>query len=206
MMKVVLFGGAAVLALAVPAIAQLARPEPAAQTRAQAESKVREHFTRFDTNGDAVVTRDELDAFAGAARDKAMDDRFASMDSDKNGSISRTEFDAGHGQSRGRMMRHGDMAMAPVPPAPPEPGLAPPTPPKPPRFERRMRMMSGPGGGMMTLADANRDGRITLKEATEAALARFDKADANHDGTLTTDERRAAREAMRDARRSGRGG
>ncbi len=206
MMKVVLFGGAAVLALAVPAIAQLARPEPAAQTRVEAKSKVREHFTRFDTNGDAVVTREELAAFAGAVREKAMDDRFASLDADKNGSISRAEFDAGHDQSRGRMMWHRDMAMAPVPPAPPEPGLAPPTPPKPPRLERRMRMMSGPGGGMMTLADANRDGRITLKEATDAALARFDKADANHDGTLTTDERRAAREAKRDARRAGRSG
>lgn len=202
MNKLALFGGAAAFALAAPVIAQMAHSDPAPQTRAQAEAKVREHFTRLDSNGDAVVTRDELTAFADAARDKAMDARFAQMDADKNGSISRAEFDAGHAERRGMIMRRNEMAMAPVPPAPPQAGVMPPMPPKPPRMGRHMRMMAGPGGGLMMFADGDRDGRITLKEATDAALARFDKADADHNGTLTVEERRAAREAMREIRRA----
>lgn len=56
-------------------------------------------------------------------------------------------------------------------------------------------------GGMMmgrdlfTKADANKDGKVTLSEATGKALEMFDRADANKDGTVTPEERRAARKS-----------
>ena len=53
--------------------------------------------------------------------------------------------------------------------------------------------MSGFGGRMFDLADANHDGRVTLPEATDAALRHFDTADVNRDGQLTPDERARCR-------------
>ena len=58
-------------------------------------------------------------------------------------------------------------------------------------------MHAGMGGRMFGMADSNKDGQITLAEATAAATAHFDRADANHDGILTPDEMRAAHQAMR---------
>ena len=49
--------------------------------------------------------------------------------------------------------------------------------------------MGGFGGHLFDMADANKDGRVSLAEAQAAALAHFDSADANHDGKITPDER-----------------
>jgi hypothetical protein len=49
---------------------------------------------------------------------------------------------------------------------------------------------------MFEMADANRDGRVSLAEAQSAALAHFDKADLNHDGKITPDERHQVRETI----------
>jgi hypothetical protein len=62
--------------------------------------------------------------------------------------------------------------------------------------------MAGFGGHMFEMADANKDGRVTLQEAQAAALRHFDMADANRDGQVTPDERRQARERMRAQHRS----
>jgi hypothetical protein len=69
---------------------------------------------------------------------------------------------------------------------------------------RDMKKMHGDQGGMrrmesrmFTMADTNKDGVVTQAEATQAALARFDKVDANKDGTISDTERMAARETMR---------
>jgi hypothetical protein len=51
------------------------------------------------------------------------------------------------------------------------------------------------------MADANHDGRVSLQEATAAALQHFDRADLNHDGKLTPEERRQAHQLMRGERR-----
>ena len=47
------------------------------------------------------------------------------------------------------------------------------------------------------MADANHDGRVSLQEATNAALQHFDRADLNHDGKLTPEERQQAHQLMR---------
>ena len=68
---------------------------------------------------------------------------------------------------------------------------------------KMMRMEHGGMGGMearmFTMADANKDGKVTEAEATAAALARFDRVDTNKDGTISDAERQAAREKMRAA-------
>ncbi|MEO5578746.1 MAG: calcium-binding protein, partial [Sphingomicrobium sp.] len=52
------------------------------------------------------------------------------------------------------------------------------------------------GGGMLKTADVNKDGRVSLQEATATALQHFDRTDVNRDGKLTPDEMRAARQMM----------
>jgi hypothetical protein len=56
---------------------------------------------------------------------------------------------------------------------------------------------------MFEMADANRDGRVTLQEATNAALRHFDTADVNRDGRLTPEERMQMHQRMRAERRRG---
>jgi Ca2+-binding EF-hand superfamily protein len=52
-------------------------------------------------------------------------------------------------------------------------------------------------------ADINKDGKVSLDEAQNAALKQFDAADLNHDGVLTPDERRQASKAERAKKRTG---
>ncbi|GLT02127.1 hypothetical protein GCM10007897_35310 [Sphingobium jiangsuense] len=181
MKKSLLIAGAAILAVAAPAIAaSQATPRPAAPagkdiTRAEAEAKVKEYFALFDANKDGAVTKEEITARRDAARTKWRAERFNALDKDGNGAISRAEFDAAHQGRAGRAdgKRGG-------------PG--------------HHRMGGGMKGGGMSIAkaDANKDGRITLAEATSAALAHFDKMDANKDGTVTVQERRDAMKQMRE--------
>ena len=63
--------------------------------------------------------------------------------------------------------------------------------------------MGGMGGHMFEMADANRDGRVTLQEATNAALRHFDTADVNRDGQLTPEERMQMHQRMRAERKPG---
>jgi Ca2+-binding EF-hand superfamily protein len=131
-------------------------------------------FDRLDANHDGVVTKAEADAaFAARAasnsgRPAPAWDRFAArFDTNHDGVISRAEFDAARAQGDQRMADKGE-----------RPG--------------GMRHMAGFSGRMFDMADANHDGKVTLQEATQAALQHFDAADTNHDGILTPDEMRAA--------------
>ena len=171
------------------------------QTRNGVVEKVREHFARLDTNRDGYLTKAEAEAgragmkaqrgkWAGRgaqgqrpARDHgAMFDR---LDANRDGTISRQEFDSAHQQRQAmRVDRDGD--------GQPDP---------------RMRGMRGHGGGMrlggrmFDQADANRDSRVSLQEATDAALKHFDMADANRDGTLSPEERQQMRVRMKEMHR-----
>ena len=62
-----------------------------------------------------------------------------------------------------------------------------------------MHRMGMIGGHMFGMADANKDGRVTLQEAQDAAVKHFDMMDANRDGEVTRDERRQLRRAHRAA-------
>jgi Ca2+-binding EF-hand superfamily protein len=136
----------------------------------------------------------------------AMFDR---LDTNKDGMISREEFMAGRHEIREQhvyVMRNGE--------APAELGHVPGTPEGPTRVtilqdgqppievggasgQRHVKMMQmhgmgmgmGMHGKMFETADANHDGKVSLKEMTAAALRHFDSADANHDGKLSPEER-----------------
>jgi hypothetical protein len=172
-------------------------------TRDEAVNHVRKMFARFDTNRDGVVTREEADALhqkmvgsVAAAGD--MQSRLAGpgimkgdrnavfdrLDTNHDGTISRQEFTSA--QPQAMILRNG----------------SPPGMQGMEQMKMHMRgagMGRGFGGHLFEMADANRDGRLTLQEAEAAALAHFDKADLNHDGKITPEER-AQRHSMKRSR------
>lgn len=58
------------------------------------------------------------------------------------------------------------------------------------------------GSRLFDRADTNDDGLLSLEEISAGPLAMFERADADNDGLVTRAERRAARRAMREQRRS----
>lgn len=185
-------------------------------TRDEVVSHVRALFAKLDTNHDGFITNDELEVFrqkmAGRermGRDMAQrfrDHRFAipdraamfdRLDTNHDGVISRKEYMAAQPEVRERqvfIMRNGS-----APGAAGAPGM-------PRVMEMHMHgagmPMGGFGGHLFEMADADHDGRVSLKEAEAAALAHFDKADLNHDGKITPDERERAHEMLRGHRPS----
>jgi len=205
-MKEFLFGAAAIV-LAGAAVAQTSAP-PAhqahggagvghEQTRDQVVANVREHFARMDTNRDNVLTKAEAEAGRAAMRSMRTERRanrgdranrlqrhdpaaaFDRLDSNKDGAISRDEF------AKGRELR----------------------------IERRVERQgaqSAPGGmiggHMFAMADANKDERVSLQEATNAAVQHFDMVDANRDGRITREERQQMRRHRIEQRRAPKAG
>lgn len=177
------------------------------QTRTEVAARVRDHFTRIDANRDGFITREESQAVRarmGGMRPEQLAERLAGkgerrigtppshidrraafdrLDTNKDGMISRQEFEAGPAMAGRRVfkVREGGAGA--------KGGMG--------------RMMGGFHGRMFDMADANKDSRISLQEATDAALRRFDAADLNRDGQLTPEERKQSREQMRGQRRPG---
>lgn len=225
-----LLGGTALAAM-VPALAQAPTAQPAPitpyvaqvppappappmmareHTRAEMVAKVREHFVRLDTNRDGLLTKEEADAgrkvFKERIRSKFAEHRanrterrdpnagFDRLDTNRDGSISRDEF-AQHREKRveRRITRKDRIAGVPGTPGIPHGGMR----------THRIGMI---GGHMFEMADANKDGRVSLQEATDAAARHFDMADANRDGRITPDERRQMRHQMIEKRRAPKAG
>jgi Ca2+-binding EF-hand superfamily protein len=151
------------------------------QTRADAQARVKAMFDRIDANHDGIVTLAEFDAYRAARlaewrsrRGERRDKVFAAMDRDRSGQVSRTEFDSFATSGKGREMRQtAGMRMA------------------------KARMASH----WFDRADGNHDGKVTLGEAQNSAMAIFDRVDVDHNGTVTPEERRLSWARMRDARR-----
>lgn len=170
-------------------------------TRDEVAAHVRRMFEHLDANHDGFVTREEVDSLHqrvmsmhdGMAKEMAgrgmkVPDRAAAfdrLDTNHDGTISRQEFMAAKPhleEHRVMVMRDGGM--------PGHPGL------------EGMHMHAASfGGHLFEMADANHDGRVSLQEATNAALQHFDRADLNHDGKLTPEERQQAHQLMRGSRR-----
>lgn len=203
----------AALAVAIPAMAQVQAPQaqiaPVAkaprmnmpQTRDQAVAKVREHFAKMDTNRDGFIAGDEMQAMRAqhqgmrgergnrqAMRDpKAAFDR---LDANRDGAISRDEFAKGHEMRKERRIAmHGQ---------PGAPGAM--------QHDGHRGMMKGHRmggmmrGHMMKMADLDKDGRVSLQEATTKALEHFDRVDSNRDGRITPEERQLNREQRKQMR------
>ena len=196
-MKKLLIGGAVLLASAA-AIAQVApvaqtptAPVAKAHKRPEVQAKIAQHFAKLDTNRDGSLTKAEADAARqtlrskrGERRAERREDRrenaFARFDSNRDGSISRAEWDAASAERAQRVAARdhdGDGR-------------------RDGRKGGRGGGMGGFGGHMFEMADANRDGRVTLPEAQSAALRHFDMADVNHDGQITPDERKQMRQRI----------
>ena len=186
-----LIAGAGLAALAAGAAfaqAPANAPRDGVHTRAEVTQHVQAMFQRLDGNRDGVLTQQEVASLRGKAkaqrterkadpaRQQARLDRaFARIDANKDGSISRQEFTqarADRGERKGE--QRGE--------------------------HRRMRGMGGLGGQMFAMADVNRDQRVTLQEATNAALQHFDRADLNRDGRLTREERIQAHQQWKQHR------
>ena len=186
--------GAAALALVAPAVAQIApaapqRPLPAQRihTRAEVQATTAQMFARLDANRDGFVTQAEAEtaraqfrSHVGARAGEKRGQVFDRIDANRDGSVSRQEWDARTAQRQQRVAADGAKA--------------------PRRGMRGMRGMHGLGGRTFEIADANRDGRVSLQEAQTAALQHFDMMDANRDGQVTPQERGQMREQMRSHR------
>ena len=219
MRKSIILGGSALLsALAIPAIALAAGAmgmgPDATMQRADVETMVKEHFAKADLNKDGAITREEIQTRRTQMHAERMDQRFKQMDSNNDGSVSRAEFDAAHqarmGDGPGMGPHHG-MDGKPGGPGPMGGGMGPgpmgagPMGPdsmmqgEPGYHMRGYHKMGHMGGRMFERADANKDGKVTLTEATTTALAHFDEVDTNKDKTVTPEERHAFHQKMRAA-------
>ena len=231
-MKEFLFGAGAIV-LAGAAVAQSSAPQaeppgvaapnaaPMARvdrehTRDEVVAKVRDHFAQLDANKDGFLTKEEADAGRAIFKEKIREKRgdrlaqrlerrdpavaFDRLDANKDGSISRDEFGKAHEQRiERRIVRKEGEAGAPG---------ATPTAPGMPHHGLRMHRMGGAmmGGHMFAMADANKDNRVSLQEATDAAVRHFDMADANRDGRITREERRTIRRQMIEKHRAPKAG
>ena len=200
---------AAMMIGVAPAIAQTPAPVPVApmvqsqpwqgrasmSTRAEVAAHVRAMFDRLDSNRDGSITKAEADAAKGKRGQRAgrrkhgggapgqMADRgavFDRLDANRDGAVSRAEFDAAHAQRQQRLATRDHKGDG-----------------RPDGGRMGGHRMGGLGGRMFEAADGNRDGRVTLQEATNAALRHFDTADVNRDGQLTPDERKQMHQRMR---------
>lgn len=234
-MKAFLISGAALAAMAIPALAGAAQSAPQGNSaqaaahashptrharqpvqdlkRADIEAQVKEHFTKLDTNRDGAITQAEITAHHQARKAARQDARFKALDSNGDGSISRAEFDAAH--SRPEQGRPG--ADRPDRPTtrPAAPLDARPVGAEGHTKEAGGKRFGGPGkhrhghgfgvgggaflgGKAFERADANKDGKVTLAEATATALAHFDKVDANKDGVISAQERQDFHKSARE--------
>jgi Ca2+-binding EF-hand superfamily protein len=216
-------GGAAIAAQPVPATqtARAARHARFAQpsTRAEVQARTAAMFARLDTNHDGFITRDELNGVEAQREQKAEaraqrfdpSKAFDRLDANHDGKITAAEVAAAH--ARRAWQTGGETAQAPG-----FTGLYARADTNKDNvltraefdamgqeLKARMEHASVARGGMairmFDRSDANRDGRVTLAEMQQAALAQFDRMDLNHDGTVTPDERKQARQLFRSQRK-----
>jgi len=224
----ILVGGVAAAATTeTPQTAKAApsvRPARTAQpvTRATVQPRVAAIFAKLDTNHDGFITKGELNALEAQGEQKAQEraqrfdpsKAFDRLDANHDGKITAAEVDAARSQrtqskngqpvkaqaagftglfaradtnkdnvlSRAEFDAMGQELKA--------------------RMERASVARGETAVRMFDLEDSNKDGRVTLAEMQQAALAQFDRVDLNHDGTITPQERQQARQLFKAQRQS----
>jgi hemolysin activation/secretion protein len=213
-MKTLLLSSAAIalVAGAVPAGAQApaktARPmADKTLTRTELTQTIQRQFARIDANKDGFVVKAEADAADKAIvqrteqrLEKRGDTLFAKLDSNKDGKVTKAEADAAFAAAGAKVKakakpswdkfaarldanKDGAITKAEFDSAQD-------------KVADRVAHRGGMAARMLATADTNKDGKVSLQEATAAAVAHFDKADSNKDGKLTADELRSGRHAM----------
>ena len=193
-----------------------------AVTRAEVTQKVQQHFAKLDADRDGFISKAEADAATQVRRahmNQRMEKRgaaiFDRLDTNKDGMATQAEAapffasgqvdiaNSGPGKNKSRRnwealaARHDTNKDGAISRAEFETGRARHAQSVAQRRPAAGLRHAGLGGRMFETADANKDGRVSLAEASSAATAHFDAADANRDGTLDGAEKRQARKAMR---------
>jgi Ca2+-binding EF-hand superfamily protein len=211
----VLAGGAAFAQTAKPATAPTPRAHPAKPvTRAEVQSHLATMFAKLDTNHDGAISKDELAAIE-AKRDQKLEQRaqrldpskmFARLDSNKDGKITAAEAEA-VGAAKAGKPASGKMANALFARADANKDKVV-TRAEFDTFAGQVKARlekaaetKGPGDRMFEQSDANKDGRVSLAEMQQNALAHFDRVDANKDGKVTPAERKQVRAELRNQRK-----
>lgn len=190
------------------------------QNRADVPAHVARLFKQLDINGDGFITRDEIATSQAQFEDKMTKSAprrsakaFDRLDTNHDGQITQADIDAAKaaraaksGKPSSGRHRAGSSTLFAKADANKDGVVT--------RAEYDAAVVSGRikvrhtnmrGSAIVRqfdVADANRDGRVSLEEAQQAALHQFDAADANHDGVLTPDERRLASKANRAKKRA----
>jgi Ca2+-binding EF-hand superfamily protein len=177
------------------------------QNRSDVPAHVERMFKGLDLNHDGFVSKDEIAALKSKFDDrmsknapKRIERMFDRMDSDHDGKVTQAEIDAARAA---RLAASGKTAKAgrrsgsslfvradanndgTVTRAEFEAAAA--------SGKIKLRQPNMRGNSIVRLfdaADTDKDGRLSLDEARQAALQHFDAADADHNGVLTPDERR----------------
>jgi len=189
------------------------------QNRSDVGAHVERMFKQLDLNHDGVLTKDEIATSQAQFEDrmaKSAPKRTAKMfdrlDTNHDGQITKADVDAARAARLARKgkpsagRRSGSSAPFAQADANRD-GIVTRA-----EFEaatangkikvRHANMRGSAIVRLFDLADTNKDGRVSLDEAKQAALQHFDVADLNHDGVLTPDERRQASRSSRAKRRS----
>jgi Ca2+-binding EF-hand superfamily protein len=154
--------GAALAATSLPAMAQ---PGPDGGPRRGPDRMQSRIFQQADADHDGRVTEAEAMAYADA--------RLADADADKNGGVTPEEL--------GTYLRAQMAAHRPSPASGRERRQPPP---------QAQRAMHNRMAMFFRVADANRDGSVTLEELRPVAAALFRAADASGDSVLVLEELR----------------
>jgi len=205
-------------------VAPSARPTRAAQpvTRATVQARVAAIFAKLDTNHDGFVTKDEINTLEAQREQKAQERAqrfdpskvFDRLDANHDGKVTAAEVDAARSQRA--QSKNGQPAKAQ---ATGFTGLFAKADTNKDnvlsraefdamgqelkaRMERASVARGETAVRMFDLEDSNKDGRVTLAEMQQAALAQFDRVDLNHDGTITPQERQQARQLFKAQRQS----
>ncbi len=181
---------------APPTVSKIPDPVP----RAVADRQTRTVFVLADSSRDAHLTWTELAAWhqqqtalSGQRQAQRRASNFQKLDDDGNRLVDAREF--GRSPARGAEFMRGDsnkdgsltVAEYNALVSSTQRGLT---------STRRVRVPSlGTTPAWFRRADANRDNRLSVTEATASVLRTFDRYDTNRDSRLTADERRVAWQA-----------
>jgi len=223
-----LAGGAAIAASPTTAVKpHAASPRHAAkmartETRTDVQAHVVKLFARLDVNKDGAIAKDDLGAIE-ARRTAKLEKRakrfdgakmFARLDANHDGKITSAEADAAHSQRAAAKGGKPVTAQATA-----ASGLFARADGNKDKIITRAEFDSlagrvharlekavaghEVGGRMIEMSDSNKDGRVSVAELQQVALARFDRIDANRDGKITPAERKQARAALKAERKPG---
>ena len=188
------------------------------QPRADVPARVARLFKKLDLNHDGFVTKDEIatsqsqfDARTAKDAPKRVARMFERLDTNHDGQITAAEIEAARAArlaakgKQAKSSRHPSSALFVHADANKD-GIVTRAEFDAATSSGKVKLRhAGMRGSaivrMFDLADTNKDGRLSIDEAQQAALHEFDAADLNHDGVLTPGERRMASKAARAKRR-----